>query len=42
MSNGKAKKAGGYVKCEVCGFKIRGSNHNDGNHHKNGKKKDKK
>ena len=34
MSNGKGSK----VRCGVCGYKIRGSNHNDGQHHKNRKK----
>ena len=35
MSNGKGTK----VKCSACGFKIRGSNHNEGKHHLAGQKK---
>ena len=38
MSNGKGSKE----RCSVCGYKIRGSNHDDGRHHKaaeNGNKK---
>ena len=38
MSNGKGSK----VRCWVCGYKIRGSNHDKGKHHKdaiNGNKK---
>jgi len=41
MSNGKAEKVsanGGFKKCEVCGYKVRGSNHNEGSHHNKGKK----
>lgn len=26
------------TKCKKCGFKVRGENHNEGTHHKNGKK----
>jgi len=35
MSNGKG--TGG--RCKECGYKVRGSNHNEGSHHKTGNKK---
>ena len=32
----RAQHAGGKPKCKECGFRMRGPNHDDGNHHQQG------